>query len=354
MDSEKIKEGLRSPECEERLYAVQDIISFKLSSLIPEMIQLIYEEEDRLVRELAVEALKFFDLTDYFGLVAKFFESTDAFVRNCAIEIFGSKGEESVAFLTSIMDHENKEVRKLILDSLVATGSKYCIPALQAGLNDPAPNVKITAIEYLGRIEDKTSLESILKIFKDTQEPMLRISCIESFMNLGDTNTLDEVLLILGGTNMDSFFKPSIFRMISIHGEERHAGFIFEFFNNRNTLFLTELGNSLLKIIQRGGKVSIPEKTINFILSNLAEPSHSADERLTFMNLLVASKYDKLEEVLSELAGDNDINIVLPTLEQLAKVNLEKALKHIKVRIKIADSELAEALQNLYDMLSES
>ena len=89
-----------------------------------------HHETSRLVRELIVEAFKVLEINDLFGEIAKYFESSDAYIRNCAIEIFGSKGEDAVAFLTSIMDHSNKEVRKLVLDCLVATSSKYSIPAL--------------------------------------------------------------------------------------------------------------------------------------------------------------------------------------------------------------------------------
>ncbi len=139
MDKQELLNGLRNPDEAERIYAVEDVIALKAEELYPSLISHLYNEESRLVRELIVEGLKVLDIYDHFGKIAKYFESTDAYVRNCAIEIFGSKGEEAVAFLTSIMDHENKEVRKLILDSLVATSSKYSIPALRqpSGIKPP-------------------------------------------------------------------------------------------------------------------------------------------------------------------------------------------------------------------------
>ncbi len=231
MDKQELLNGLRNPDEAERIYAVEDVIALKAEELYPSLISHLYNEESRLVRELIVEGLKVLDIYDHFGKIAKYFESTDAYVRNCAIEIFGSKGEEAVAFLTSIMDHENKEVRKLILDSLVATSSKYSIPALRAALRDKAPpNVMLTAVEYLGKIYDEESLQDVMEIFESTQEPMVRSACLETLCIMGNVASVDRVLAVLGrGGGMDGFYKPSVIRLVGEKGGSRHLEFLLSF-----------------------------------------------------------------------------------------------------------------------------
>jgi hypothetical protein len=150
VDRQTLIEKLKNPDEAERIYTVEDVLAEKNEELYPVLIGHMYSETSRLVRELIVEAFKVLDITPFFADIAQYFESSDAYIRNCAIEIFGSKGEDAVAYLTSIMDHQNREVRKLVLDSLVATSSKYSIPALRAALYDKAPNVMMTAVEYLG------------------------------------------------------------------------------------------------------------------------------------------------------------------------------------------------------------
>ncbi|MCP4350926.1 MAG: HEAT repeat domain-containing protein [Desulfobacterales bacterium] len=46
--------------------------------------------------------------------------------------------------------------------------------------DDPSMNVQITAVEYLGRLEDRQSVDNLLNLFRDETEPMLRIAILEA------------------------------------------------------------------------------------------------------------------------------------------------------------------------------
>ncbi|WP_022849675.1 HEAT repeat domain-containing protein [Limisalsivibrio acetivorans] len=353
MDIESIRKSLYHEDETERLYAVEDVISFKAEQLVPDIIDMNLREDSRMVRELIVEGLKLMDISDHYAKVAEYFESSDAFIRNCAIEIFGSKGESAVPFLTSIMDHSDKEVRKLILDCLVATSSKYSIPALRAALNDKAPNVQITAVEYLGKIEDKESLRDIVELFASTNEPMLRISCIETFVFLGGAETVDRVIDILGGRSVDGFYKPSVFRLVAEKGAEKHLDFLLSFLNNKNTLFFTEIANSILKIISRENVSELPEESVSFIIESARNQNLSTDERITFMRIISVLGADGKEKILEELAYEDDMNLMLSSLDELSGSNLEKALKIIDRRLKVAEGDLKDELINLKEYLAE-
>jgi|GEM_PF-4428857 len=353
MDIQSIKASLLNEDETERLYAVEDIITLRSEELIPELISALVREDSRMVKELMVEGLKLLDTTPHFSSIAKFFESSDAFIRNCAIEIFGSKGEDAVPFLTSIMDHSDKEVRKLILDSLVATGSKYCIPALRAALKDKAPNVQITAVEYLGKINDEESLGDILEIFETSNEPMLRISCLETFTHFARQEVVDTVLDILGGVNMDSFYKPSVFRMVAECGTREHLPFLLTFLNNKNTLFFNEISGSILKIMIRDNVDVLPFEYEKYVINGVKDQNLDSDNRITFMGIAFRLCLKDKEDIFEEFVGEEDMNVMLAALDKLAVLNRERAIKIIERRLKVAEDDVKEELLSLKALIAE-
>lgn len=353
MRKEELLEALSNPDEAERIYAVEDVIALKLDDMYPVLIEHMYREDSRLVRELIVEGLKILEISEYFPMISEFFESTDAYIRNCAIEIFGAKGEDAVAFLASIMDHENKEVRKLILDSLVATSSKYSIPALRAALRDKAPNVMITAIEYLGKIYDEESLHDVMEIFETTDEPMVRSACLETLIIMGSDSSVDRVLTTLGRKNMDSFYKPCVLRLVGEQGRVRHLEFLLSFLNNKNTMYFRELSNGILKIISRENIHKLDEVHTKFMLNNLKNLNGYAEERLTFLYIVSKLDIPSKETLYEELASDENEDIALTAMEHLAEINRPRAEKLIDKKIKMASEEHKKSLLALLDSIKE-
>lgn len=353
MEKDQLLAALANPDEAERIYGVEDVIALKAEKLYPVLISHMYKEDSRLVRELIVEGLKVLDISDCFPAIAKYFESTDAYIRNCAIEIFGSKGEDAVAFLASIMDHENKEVRKLILDSLVATSSKYSIPALRAALRDKAPNVMITAIEYLGKIYDEESLNDVMEIFESVDEPMVRSACLETLTIMGSSASVDRVLSILGKKNMDSFYKPSVLRLVGEKGGVRHLEFLLSFLNNKNTMYFRELSNGILKIISRENIHNLDEVHTKFMLNNLKNLNGYAEERLTFLYIVSKLEIPGKDMLYEELAADDNEDIALTALEHLAEINRPRAEKLLEKKIKMAGNEHRRNLSALLDSIKE-
>jgi HEAT repeat protein len=350
---EELLEALNNPDEAERIYAVEDVLELKDIKLYKVIMDHLPKEESRIVRELIVEALKVLDIQEYFKDIAAFFESSDAYVRNCAIEIFGAKGEDAVAFLTSIMDHENKEVRKLILDSLVATSSKYSIPALRAALQDKAPNVMITAIEYLGKIYDEESLEDVMNIFRQVDEPMVRSACLETLTIMGNPDIVDRVLSIIGAGGADSFYKPSVIRMVGEKGGVRHLEFLLSFLNNKNTMYFREISNGILKIMSRENIQQLDEAHTKFLMSNLKNLNGYAEERLTLLYIVAKLDIPDKESLYEELASDENEAIALTALEHLAETDKPRAEKMIENKLKFASADSRRNLSALLDSIKE-
>ncbi len=194
---QEILEKLNSTDESERLYAVEDIASSDIPDAGLYLTERLEREDSQLVRDAIVFALKRLDCGSAYDALFRLFSSPDAYLRNAAVSVFATGGNDAIAYLSASLDHSDKEVRKLILDSMVEIGTTEAKLAIRAGLHDPAPNVRITAVEYLGRLKDRDSVEDMLALFQEQEEPMLRVSLIDAFLEIDDREALQKVLSIL-------------------------------------------------------------------------------------------------------------------------------------------------------------
>lgn len=222
---EKIIKALNSPEESERLYAVQDIIALKDSPntnktdgfaneadvYAETLVRHLESETSQAVRESILYVLKLIPCTKALTLLFELFQNSDAYLRNAAVTIFGTKGVNGVAFLTSKLDHADREVRKLVIDSLfqigskedaLQSGAKEAVLAIRAGLNDPSINVRITAVEYLGQLNDTQSVEDILDMLKSEKDPMLITAALETVLQIGDETNIQDTIKFLSNNTL--------------------------------------------------------------------------------------------------------------------------------------------------------
>jgi len=191
--------ALSDPDESTRLYAVQDMGILNDSTLAGVLIQRLRVEPSRVVADAIVFCLKQMDLGEAYPALFTLFQSEEAFQRNAAVEIFGSQKSACIGFLTAHLDHADREVRKLILDALSATGSPDAVLAIRASLHDPAINVRITAVEYLGQLQDRGSIPELLDILSREGEPMLRAATLETLARIGDAPAIARVIEMLDG-----------------------------------------------------------------------------------------------------------------------------------------------------------
>ncbi|MGA1846610.1 HEAT repeat domain-containing protein [Deferribacter abyssi] len=353
MDVNDIKRKLKSEDENERIFALQDVLIENISDLVPEVVKLVENDSSQIVKETAVDVLKNINIANYYEYISKMFESTDAYVRNAAIEIFGAKGEEVVPYLTSIMDHKNKEIRKLILDSLVATGSEYAYPALEAALNDHASNVKITAVEYIGTLQHTNAKNKILDIFLKAEEPMLKIACLETLTNIGDKETVNSVLnyFDLNEGKIDNFYKPFIFKMIGYHGDCTHIDNLLNYLNYKNLSFIREILGALNKLIKRCKILSIPKEAISFLKKIINSNDSDIETKVEIVNILSSLQFDNKEKFFEDLCDNKDKELVMIAFDVLFSLNKEKAIKLLNKKIKVSTSDEKEVLLNIKEEL---
>ncbi|MFH1009500.1 MAG: HEAT repeat domain-containing protein, partial [Candidatus Latescibacterota bacterium] len=214
---------LNSPDEAERLYATQDIADAGRTDLAPVLVKRLELEESQAVREAIVCSLKAMPCPDIYQCLFELFSSLDAYLRNAAVAAFGAQGDEAVAFLSSRFAHEDREVRKLILDALFQLGTPEAVVAIRRGLRDSAVNVRITAVEYLGRLEDRDTVDEMLALFREEREPMLRTSILEALSVVGNGAATNEALRILAPdgnfSRVDPLYLPEVITLAARTGD---------------------------------------------------------------------------------------------------------------------------------------
>lgn len=147
------------------------------------------------VRKTAVDMLSEYPaMPDLFTLLIGCLRSEDnAGLRNSAAEAFEKIGKESIRPLIEVIDDEDHDLRKTVIDLLGNIGDSSVIPHLVKALNDPDENVKASAAENLGKIGDNEALKSLLDCLK-TDDLLLKFSALESLCKIGRDIPVDEII----------------------------------------------------------------------------------------------------------------------------------------------------------------
>ena len=257
MDSvEELRKKLNHPDEAERIYAVHDIMDNNITELLPDLVKKLVTEESIAVKNAIVEALKNMDISSIYEILFELFSSPDAYLRNAAVEIFASSSDKEgvVAFLASKLDHANKEVRKLILDSLVEIGTPSAVMAIRASLYDSSKNVQITAAEYLGKLKDKESLQELIELFKKDSEPMLRVSILHALREIKEGFKIKDIIkMVLPEKKVieeNIIFLPELMKLVADLGEKDDIIYLLEIVKY-DSAYAYDLIDFLIKICQR-------------------------------------------------------------------------------------------------------
>ncbi len=235
----KILHDLQSTDEAERIYAAQDIGERRNPDMAAQLIRRLTVETSQLVKDAIVFNLKKMPCHRIYEELFRLFASSDAFLRNAAVAVFGSEKDAAIAFLTAHLDHANREVRKLILDALFLTGTPEARLAIRAGLHDPSINVQITAVEYLGTMEDRGSIDDMLLLLEKKTEPMLRCTILDSLARISTDGIIQKVMAVLGAeediNRIEAVFIPGVIRLAAQSGDLDFICKVFETIKDLHT-----------------------------------------------------------------------------------------------------------------------
>lgn len=232
-----IVQALNSNDETQRIYAAQDMGEQNDPEMAAPLVQRLLIEKSQIVKDAIVFNLSKIPCTRIYENLFEMFDSHDAFIRNAAVTVFGSEKDEAIGFLTAHLDHANREIRKLILDALYTTGTYESVLAIRAGLHDPSVNVQITAAEYLGILEDKDSIDDMVKLIEQ-KEPMLRFALLDALSCMKESGIIKKVMDVLGAgddiNKLDPLYIPGIIKLAAKSGDLDFICDVFENISNSN------------------------------------------------------------------------------------------------------------------------
>jgi len=355
----------------------QEIIEKLFSDNSDEVINtLIYINENELNdRNILKEVLKLFKLTennmekeliiDYFKKISdewldkeliKLFSSTNPFLRNAAMEILRNKKGNVIDSLFESMNNEDKDVRKLVVDTAYKINDSKKIEILKKGLKDNDINVVITTIEYIGELELTEFKESVFELFKNSDNPFLKVVCLETLSIIGDKDILLKLKEIIKITDISN--KLLLFPFLKIignFGESEDLNYLADALENLDKTYLKEITNAMEHIVINKGIKEL-DKNIYYKLESLIFKDINSINKYGLITFLANFENDSLKDTLRKSMKIDDRLLILGCLEIIGQKGYENEFKEELLNIKDKfkdDEEIKEILDDLIFLTGE-
>lgn len=163
-------------------YELQEMNENNIEYLINEL----KNEKDKYTQEIIANRIGQFKTEYTASLVVKMLEIADTRIRNTAIEILQDMGEICINSISKMIYHEDKNVRKFILDILKEIKTEKSSLLVLPALNDKDDNIVQTAVEIINYHKYIPAIPKLLDILKATNNIWIIIAIINTFATLGE------------------------------------------------------------------------------------------------------------------------------------------------------------------------
>ncbi len=353
-------ELLKEASDEEKINVLIEIKSKKLydDSVIEEILSLFKTTENELVRERIEDILSEVDSDKVIKELISCFSHYEAIVRNTAIKILQKKGEKVLPYLKEVYPKSDKDVRKLILDtaSEIIENREAVLELISYGLSDEDINVRISAVEYVGKLELFELSDVVFKIFKEADEPFLKITALETLSIVDRGKHLKEIIEYMNALEDEKelLIFPFI-KYIGGNGGKEELFIISELFETYSEIYLKELTNAVEHIVEREGIKRLPD-TVFDKLFELAFSNINPINRYGLVTFLGNFENEKVYELIKKALASDEKMLVLGALEIVAERGLEKdfsdEILKLKERFK-EDEEISSILEEILYFLEE-
>lgn len=346
MNFESLEQQLQSDNPLERDNAVQDMASLGDFRAIKVLAESLADETDIQVIEAMLEALRV--LLEYAPRVLIPLLSNDnPSIRNGVIRVLHDSGDSVIKILDELARNDDKDIRKFAIDALKTKKSPSALAVIRSRLDDGDDNVKMTAVEYLGNLEDRESAPKIHSILTKTDKRMTQFVCLEALLKLDDETTAKATLnYLLSFENVPILLQSSFFKLLAIAGTPDH----FVGLDNALAENSATVGNDFVKAViaisKRHSFKEIPKK----IFQSIENAKDSLD-------LYVRNEFDSMftnrgdtgrkEHVWSNIESE-DPSLIVSGLQILAATGDQKDIDRLQDLADKTDDD------DFLDMISET
>lgn len=247
-----------------RAFAAEDIAFDGVPGGTKILIDRLGVEESRFVKEVIVNCLKSLKGREVVEKIVPLLSSEDAFIRNAGIEILSMQGEIATEFMRKLLGDPDKDVRKFALDILFQLKAFNTAELIAEALNDPDINNVITAVEYLGHLEDTNYTPRINELFMRSDNILLRCTCLEALALIGDEESIRYVNKMYPSyDNISILEQYSFLKFVARKGSDIHLKLIISLIEEKGQVMHKEIINAIAGIIGRNPREQLPPDLLN-------------------------------------------------------------------------------------------
>lgn len=204
--------GLDDPHPAVRFAAAAQVGRLKLKSLAPACRKLLTDTSES-VRAAAMFALRACGQEVDISPLAGMLTGSDASARGNAAMLLGLLGDKSAIPMLKdtarVPLHRANPatsaiVRIQVAEAVVKLGDEESLSALRAGLYSSLEEVRVLAVQMLGRVGDKRMIRPMFDLIAQENAPELQLAAAEALARLGEGDGLPLVLKIGRGSQVDT------------------------------------------------------------------------------------------------------------------------------------------------------
>jgi HEAT repeat protein len=244
-------------------------------------------DESWRVRKEAVECYVYSkpDLNSVEQLLNLLRNEDNAGLRNSAAEAVIRLGSAASAPLMKMVQDQDADVRKFVIDVMGAIGDPVFVPVLLQALNDPVVNVASAAAEQLGALGDTEAAEYLMQSILARDEVLFRFSALGALGLLAKPVAVPEALVVLADQDI---LRKAVFECLGTISDDSSLKLLLDGFSCRHKNSRAAAVKSLYKIYQRssvasqmGIREALQLLKENDIIAGLLELYDVRDELLT-------------------------------------------------------------------------
>ncbi|MDD2582313.1 MAG: HEAT repeat domain-containing protein [Desulfuromonadaceae bacterium] len=209
----------------------------------------------------------------------------NAGLRNSAAEAVVRLDSAPVLLLIKLVQDEDADVRKFVIDVMGAIGDQVFVPSLLQALNDPEVNVASAAAEQLGALGDTGAAEQLMQAILTRDDVLFRFSALGALEILAAPVPVSEKLVKLADQDI---FRKAVFECLGTISDVSSLNLLLDGFSCRQKNCRAAAVKALYKIYRRSSAVAQGKirETLQLlkgsdIIGNLPELFDNRDRVLT-------------------------------------------------------------------------
>lgn len=284
----EIMKFLNHPDPEVRRTSIEKVDTEQIDVELLRLLVHKLEDENKGVRDAAFQVLKKVSHDSLPRLLSPFFYYRDLEIKNLAVDLMVSLGENAVTELIEILHTTDPDAQKSAAEVLNIIQSHRAVDALIEHLEDPDPNVIFACIEALGSIGDYKAVMPLLRVFRENED--LRGVAVEALGKILSRKIPTEFLEAL--REDDPVLVFSVIEAMGKIKDPAALDYLIEIYPKHEDIVREEILKSMAQIVEESDYFLVPTWFFPVLTEKIQE---SDDEGNSKHYLTLLSKIGKKE-----------------------------------------------------------